>query len=120
MFLKLIPNRVKVWAIKHLYADIAAMGDGGDTELAHVNEKEVKFLKKLGGAGTINPKTGLREFKGKGGGGSSGKQESTSYSTNLPEYAKPYYQDQIKQVAKEVYTTDSAGNVTGVKGNEVY
>ena len=69
MFLKLIPNRVKVWAIKHLYADIAAMGDGGDTQLAHVNEKEVKLLKKYGGAGTINPATGLREFKGKGGGG---------------------------------------------------
>ena len=68
MFLKLIPNRVKVWAIKHLYADIAAMGDGGDTQLAHVNEKEVKLLKKHGGAGTINPATGLREFKGKGGG----------------------------------------------------
>ena len=120
MFLKLIPNRVKVWAIKHLYADIAAMGDGGDTQLAHVNEKEVKLLKKHGGAGTINPATGLREFKGKGGGGGGGKQESTSYSSNLPEYAKPYYQEQMKQVAKEVYTTDSAGNVTGVKGNEVY
>ena len=26
----------------------------------------------------------------------------------------------MKQVAKEVYTTDSAGNVTGVKGNPVY
>jgi hypothetical protein len=120
MFLKLIPNRVKVWAIKHLYADIAAMGDGGDTQLAHVNEKEVKLLKKHGGAGTINPATGLREFKGKGGGSAPAKQESTSYSSNLPEYAKPYYQEQMKQVAKEVYTTDSAGNVTGVKGNEVY
>ena len=122
MFLKLIPNRVKVWAIKHLYADIAAMGDGGNTQLAHVNEKEVKLLKKHGGAGTINPATGLREFKGKGGGGGGApaKQESTSYSSNLPEYAKPYYQEQMKQVAKEVYTTDSAGNVTGVKGNPVY
>ena len=122
MFLKLIPNRVKVWAIKHLYADIAAMGDGGDTQLAHVNEKEVKLLKKHGGAGTINPATGLREFKGKGGGGGGApaKQESTSYSSNLPEYAKPYYQEQMKQVAKEVYTTDSAGNVTGVQGNPVY
>ena len=121
MFLKLIPNRVKVWAIKHLYADIAAMGDGGDTQLAHVNEKEVKLLKKHGGAGTINPATGLREFKGKGGGGGApATQESTSYSSNLPEYAKPYYQEQMKQVAKEVYTTDSAGNVTGVQGTPVY
>ena len=120
MFLKLIPNRVKVWAIKHLYADIAAMGDGGDTQLAHVNEKEVKLLKKHGGAGTINPATGLREFKGKGGGGGQQASTNTSYQSNLPEYAKPYYQEQMKQVAKEVYTTDANGNVTGVKGNPVY
>jgi len=120
MFLKLIPNRVKVWAIKHLYADIAAMGDGGDTQLAHVNEEEVKLLKKHGGAGTINPATGLREFKGKGGGGGGQSSKNTSYQSNLPEYAKPYYQEQMKQVAKEVYTTDADGNVTGVKGNPVY
>ena len=69
MILKLIPNRVKVWFLKHLYADIAGMGDGGDTELAHVNLKEVAILKAHGGAGTINPRTGLVEFKGKGGGG---------------------------------------------------
>jgi hypothetical protein len=119
MFLKIIPKRIKVWLIKHLYTDIAAMGDGGDTALAHVNEKEVALLKAHGGAGTINPRTGLVEFKGKGGGGG-GQQTSTSYSSNLPEYAKPYYQEQMKQVAKEVYTTDSAGNVTGVKGNPVY
>jgi len=72
MLLKLIPNKLKVWLIKHLYADIAEMGDGGDTELAHVNLKEVAILKAHGGAGTINPRTGLVEFKGKGGGGGGG------------------------------------------------
>lgn len=120
----MIPKRIKVWLIKHLYTDIAAMGDGGDTALAHVNEKEVALLKAHGGAGTINPRTGLIEFKGKGGGGSSAPapttQESVSYSSNLPEYAEPYYKEQMKQVAKEVYTTDSAGNVTGVKPSAVY
>jgi hypothetical protein len=91
MLLKLIPNKLKVWLIKHLYADIAAMGDGGDTTLAHVNLTEVALLKAHGGAGTINPRTGLVEFKGgKGGGGGGGSQTSTSYSTNLPEYAKPF------------------------------
>jgi len=121
MFLKIIPKRIKVWLIKHLYTDIAAMGDGGDTALAHVNEKEVALLKAHGGAGTINPRTGLIEFKGKGGGSSApATQESTSYSTNLPEYAEPYYKEQMKQVAKEVYTTDSSGNVTGVKPAAVY
>jgi len=122
MFLKMIPKRIKVWLIKHLYTDIAAMGDGGDTALAHVNEKEVALLKAHGGAGTINPRTGLIEFKGKGGGGSPAPsvQESVSYSSNLPEYAEPYYKEQMKQVAKEVYTTDSSGNVTGVKPTAVY
>ena len=119
----MIPKRIKVWLIKHLYTDIAAMGDGGDTALAHVNEKEVALLKAHGGAGTINPRTGLIEFKGKGGGGSApapSVQESVSYSSNLPEYAEPYYKEQMKQVAKEVYTTDSSGNVTGVQPSAVY
>ena len=120
----MIPKRIKVWLIKHLYTDIAAMGDGGDTALAHVNEKEVALLKAHGGAGTINPRTGLIEFKGKGGGSAPAptpvNQESVSYSSNLPEYAEPYYKEQMKQVAKEVYTTDGAGNVTGVKPSAVY
>lgn len=120
----MIPKRIKVWLIKHLYTDIAAMGDGGDTALAHVNEKEVALLKAHGGAGTINPRTGLIEFKGKGGGSAPAPapatQESVSYSSNLPEYAEPYYKEQMKQVAKEVYTTDGAGNVTGVRPAAVY
>ena len=44
MLLKIIPNKIKVWLIKHLYADIASMGDDGDTTLAHVNLKEVAIL----------------------------------------------------------------------------
>ena len=108
MLLKLIPNRLKVWLIKHLYADIAAMGDGGDTALAHVNTIEVALLKAHGGAGTINPRTGLVEFKGKGGGGGSpAPTTSTSYSTNLPEYAQPFYEELMKQSGKQTYATDS-------------
>jgi hypothetical protein len=51
----------------------------------------------------------------KGGGGSSGPQTSTSYSTNLPEYAKPYYEELLKQTGQQVYSTDASGTVTGVK-----
>ena len=57
-----------------------------------------------------------------GGGGSSGgggSQTSTSYSTNLPEYAKPYYEQLMKSTAQQVYSTDPSGNVTGVKPNLV-
>jgi PIN domain nuclease of toxin-antitoxin system len=53
---------------------------------------------------------------GKGGGGGGGQpQTQTSYSTNLPEYAKPYYEELLKQTSKQVYKTDPSGNVTGVK-----
>lgn len=39
-------------------------GRGGDTILAHINPQEAQLLKAMGGAGTINPATGLMEFKG--------------------------------------------------------
>lgn len=50
------------------------------------------------------------------GGGSGGGGSSTSYSTNLPEYAKPYYQELLKQTGLNVFTTDDSGKVTGMKG----
>ena len=53
-----------------------------------------------------------------GGGGDSGPSETTSYSTNLPEYAAPYYNELLKQTGKQTFTTDALGNVTGVKGPE--
>ena len=57
---------------------------------------------------------------GGGGGGGNQPQTSTSYSTNLPEYAKPYYEELLKQTGKQVYTTDPSGAVTGVKGYTPY
>jgi hypothetical protein len=48
--------------IDGLLSNLASKGRYGDTELAHVNEKEASLLKSLGGAGTINPKTGLKEY----------------------------------------------------------
>lgn len=39
-------------------------GRGGDTMLAHINPREAEMLKRMGGAGTVNPNTGLREYKG--------------------------------------------------------
>ena len=111
--LKLLPNKFKVWALKNLYSDIASKGDEGDTALAHVNSFEVALLRAVGGSGTINAKTGLLEFKG--GGGSKAPTETKSVTTNLPEYAQPYYQELMKQAGKQTYTTDSAGRVTGVQ-----
>ena len=58
----------------------------------------------------------LFTFYGGGkGGGKSSPQQSTSYSTNVPEYAKPFYEELLKQSGKQIYQTDSSGAVTGVK-----
>ena len=41
---------------------VAGSGRFGDTMLAHINPREAQLLRKHGGSGTINPKTGLPEF----------------------------------------------------------
>lgn len=46
-------------------------GRNGDTMLAHINPQEAEMLKRAGGVGTINPRTGLPEFSGADPSGSS-------------------------------------------------
>ena len=46
------------------YANLASMGRYGDTMLAHINPQEAGMLRAMGGAGTVNPQTGLPEFYG--------------------------------------------------------
>jgi hypothetical protein len=46
------------------YNNLASKGRYGDTMLAHINPQEAALLKSMGGAGTINPQTGLPEFFG--------------------------------------------------------
>ena len=43
---------------------LARMGQGGDRQLAHINDREAEVLRRMGGQGTVNPNTGLREYKG--------------------------------------------------------
>lgn len=43
-------------------ASIAAQGRHGDTMLAHISPAEARLLKRHGGAGSINPRTGLPEY----------------------------------------------------------
>lgn len=42
---------------------IANQGQGGDSMLAHINPREAEILKRMGGQGTINPNTGIQEYK---------------------------------------------------------
>ena len=60
--------KLKIWLYNWLAKDLGKLGREGDTELAHVNTWEANLLKAHGGSGTINPVTGLREYKGGGGG----------------------------------------------------
>lgn len=53
---RISPNYRKVAAL------LQSKGRYGDTLLAHINEREAQMLKDAGGAGTINPDTGLLEF----------------------------------------------------------
>ena len=42
---------------------LEAAGRGGDTQLAHINRREAEMLRAAGGSGSINPETGLPEYK---------------------------------------------------------
>ena len=37
------------------------------------------------------------------------------FSTNIPDYAKPQYEELVNQAARQIYSTDASGRVTGVK-----
>lgn len=41
---------------------LASQGRNGDTMLAHITPAEARLLKAMGGSGTVNPRTGIREF----------------------------------------------------------
>jgi len=87
--------QLKIWLFKQLYKSIAKHGREGDTELAHVNSYEVELLRLAGGSGTINPTTGLREFKGGGGG-------TQTTSSELDPIVKPFVEYGLQE-AKGLY-----------------
>jgi hypothetical protein len=117
--IQLLPTNFKIWLLNLLYKDIAAKGDGGDTELAHINAYEANLLLSIGGSGTINKVTGLKEFKG-GGGGSSGPTTSTVYQQSIPTELMPITQSTLGAAAQQVYNTDTSGNITGIKPYQPY
>ena len=79
-----LTTQQKVELFKYLYKEIAGKGIGGDTELAHINTFESRLLKMVGGAGTINPETGLRQYLGGGGGGGSAPATQTQFVREAP------------------------------------
>ena len=112
----------KVAIFKQLYSEIAGKGTCGDTELAHVNKYEVAVLKSLGGSGTVNELTQLRQY-----GGSSGPStpSTTSQTAEIPAELKPYITDILGKSkaisdlrAKEGYKPYEGAQIAGFTGDQ--
>ncbi|CAB4190494.1 N-acetylmuramoyl-L-alanine amidase domain, partial [uncultured Caudovirales phage] len=58
--------------IKAILAQLSSMGKGQDTIIAQINPREAAMLKRAGGSGAINPRTGLLSFDDGGGGDDGG------------------------------------------------
>lgn len=100
--------------LKEIAKMLAKKGRGGDTMLAHITPKEAAVLKDAGGAGTVNPDTGLLEFYDGGfsfsdyadfsspnlatGGYATKAQPELSYGFNSP--ATYEYSDPIGDIAR--------------------
>jgi len=83
--------KLKVWLLRKLLADVAKKGIEGDVHLAHINKFEDRLLKYMGGEGSINPKTGLIQYKGGGGGQ---QQTSNALDPNVVPYVKDALSEQ--------------------------
>ena len=65
---------------------------------------------------SVTRKEGGRIIYGDGGGGGSGKQESTTYTSNLPEYAQPYFErgmERAESLSQEGYVPYTAQRLEG-------
>jgi len=60
--LGLFPKVLKKWLLNILDKDIASKGNWGDTQLRFLSKGEAFFLKTIGGSGTINHRTGLKQY----------------------------------------------------------
>jgi len=112
--------KLKIWLYNWLAKDLGKLGREGDTELAHVNTWEANLLKAHGGSGTINPVTGLREYKGGGGQSQTTTQNidpailpyityGLDEAQNLYEDASPEYYPDATYVPASATTTEALG-----------
>jgi hypothetical protein len=85
--------KLKVWLLKKLLNDVSKHGHDGDVYLAHINKFEDKLLKTVGGEGSINPDTGLVQYKGGGGGQS---QTTNELDPNVVPYVRDALSEQQK------------------------
>lgn len=81
--------------------DLAKKGRGGDSMLAHITPKEAQMLKSAGGAGTINPDTGLLEFYDW-----TGSSDYSDYSGSARTYSDPYVNTDVQVSRPATFGTD--------------
>ena len=109
---KVLPIKFKVWLLDRLTCDIASLGEDGDTELAHINSYEAKLLRSVGGSGTINKTTGLRQYGGggsKGGGGGGGTTTQTVTKEEFPPEIRPYITDILERAQAQEEARQATG-----------
>lgn len=108
---KVLPIKFKVWLLDRLACDIANQGEDGDTELAHINSYEAKLLRSVGGSGTLNSKTGLKQY---GGGGSKSAPAPAATSTvvekaEFPPELRPFITDILEKAQAQEQARLAAG-----------
>lgn len=84
--------------------------------MKHYSRRELYALGETLGESVTQAKVGggrIYGGGGSGGGGSAAPTQSTSYQTNLPEYAKPYVETMLGAAQKQAYKYDDAGNIVG-------
>jgi hypothetical protein len=58
---------------------------------------------------SITRKEGGRTIYGGGGSGGGGPSQTTTYSTNIPEYARPFVENMLESTQKQIYNEDMTG-----------
>lgn len=82
--------------------------------MKHYSRRELYALgETLGDSVTTAKVGGGRIYGGGGSGGGGAPTQSTSYQTNLPEYAKPYVETMLGAAQKQAYTYSPSGDIVG-------
>ena len=63
----------------------------------------------------LNPVWIMDTFLTLWGGGGSQTSTGTTYTSNIPEYAQPFFEQALVSAGKNVFETDKSGAVTGIK-----
>jgi hypothetical protein len=82
--------------------------------MKHYSRRELYALgEPLGESVTQVKVGGGRVYGGGGSGGGGGPTQSTTVTSNIPEYARPYVESMLGAAQKQAYKFDEAGNITG-------